>query len=130
MLFKRLLHILFLAFLLLAAYFFHIWIYKTTLDDSAYTLINFSYLFNLFFTVGSLLITLVFFKKLKEKAGYIFLILSTTKILLFLIGYKIFEFDLEKSDFLHFFIPFFICLFFEVFYLSRILNRLDFTNNT
>tara|TARA_R100000789_G_C2955746_1_gene136423 strand:+ start:305 stop:697 length:393 start_codon:yes stop_codon:yes gene_type:complete len=129
MLLKRLLHISLLAILLLAAYFFHISLYKSAIDNSVYTLINFSYVFNFLFTTTSLLITLVFFKKLKKQAGYIFLFLSTVKILLFLIGNKIFNFTLEKSDFLHFFIPFFICLFFEVFYLSRIFNRLDFTDN-
>jgi len=124
---KRLFPLLFLVITLLVSYYLQLQISKPV--DSQLWLINFSYIFNFCFTIISSLIIVLFYKVFEKQIGFIFLILSSSKILLFVLGFKILDFNLEKTDFLYFFIPFFICTFFEVFYISRKLNRSDFSEN-
>jgi len=92
-------------------------------------LINFSYKFNFLFTY-ILLMSFVFFeKKLIHQFGYIFLAAGVLKLGLFFLGIKILNLEINKSVFLHFFVPYFVCVGVEIFYLMGVLNRPNFKNN-
>jgi hypothetical protein len=72
----------------------------------------------------------VFFeKKLIPQFGYIFLAAGVLKLGLFFLGIKILNLEINKSVFLHFFVPYFVCVGVEIFYLVRVLNRANFKNN-
>ena len=92
-------------------------------------LINFSYKFHFLFTY-ILLMSFVFFeKKLIHQFGYIFLAAGILKLGLFFFGIRILDLEINKSVFLHFFVPYFVCVGVEIFYLMRVLNRANFKNN-
>ncbi|MCM4155033.1 hypothetical protein DHD80_03360 [Gramella sp. AN32] len=92
-------------------------------------LIKFGYVLN-FILTAILLFAITFISKIAPtQAGYAFLAFSVVKVGIILLSFKIFKVDLEQSGVLHFFIPFFICLFFEVFLLVKLLNSQDFSNN-
>jgi hypothetical protein len=65
-------------------------------------------------------------EKIKRQIGFIFLGLGTLKIIVFLGYTKINAIDMNRDNFLLFFVPYFICIFAEVFVLSKYLNKADF----
>jgi Na+/glutamate symporter len=72
---------------------------------------------------------LVFFeKKLIHQFGFIFLATGFLKLGLFFLGIKLLNLEINKSVFLHFFVPYIVCVVFEIFYLVRVLNRANFKN--
>ena len=98
------------------------------LDEKALRLIKFGYIFN-FILTGILLFAVSIISKLAPvQTGYAFLAFSVVKIGIILMSFKFFKVNLEESGILNFFLPFFICLFFEVFLLVKILNSPNFNN--
>ena len=71
---------------------------------------------------------IIFQKILKDKLGFVYLGVGMLKFALFFFLIKNKNIDLDKSDFLLFFIPFFLCLGIEIFYVSRILNSINYNN--
>jgi hypothetical protein len=72
----------------------------------------------------------VFFeKKLIHQFGFIFLATGFLKLGLFFLGIKLLNLEINKSVFLHFFVPYIVCAGLEIFYLVRVLNAANFKNN-
>jgi len=98
-------------------------------NNNEAVLVKFSYLFNFAFTYVLILNILLFQNILKDKLGFVYLGISMLKFALFFFLIKSKNIEFEKSDFLLFFIPFFLCLGIEIFYVSRILNSINSNNN-
>jgi len=92
-------------------------------------LINFSYKFNFLFTYILLMIFVFFEKKLIHQFGFIFLATGFLKLGMFFLGIKLLNLEINKSVFLHFFVPYIVCAGLEIFYLVRVLNAANFKNN-
>ncbi len=97
-------------------------------NDEEAVLVKFSYLFNFAFTYFLMLNIIIFQKILKDKLGFVYLGVSMLKFALFFFLIKSKNIEFDKSDFLLFFIPFFLCLGIEIFYVSRILNSINYNN--
>ncbi len=88
--------------------------------------LGFTYIFNLIFTLPFVIIISLLLDKLKRNIGFIFLGIGLLKIIVFLTYTKLKGVDVNRDNFLMFFVPYFICVFAEVFVLSKYLNRADF----
>jgi hypothetical protein len=88
--------------------------------------LKFTYVFNLFFTLPFIVMISLFLEKLKKYIGFIFLGLGLLKIIAFLVYTKVNLIDVNRDNFLLFFVPYFVCIFAEVFVLSNYLNKTDF----
>lgn len=97
-------------------------------NDNEAVLVKFSYLFNFAFTYFLMLNIIIFQKILKDKLGFVYLGVGMLKFALFFFLIKNKNIEFDKSDFLLFFIPFFLCLGIEIFYVSRILNSINYNN--
>ena len=112
------------------AYFLQINIIQTSLNSKETNLIQFSYSFNFAFTYILMLNILLFKKILEDKLGFVYLGISTLKFVLFYFLVKSKNIEINKSDFLLFFIPFVLCLGIEIFYVSKILNSVNYNKNS
>lgn len=119
-----------ISFLLGLSYFLQVNIIQTSLTSKQTNLIEFSYLFNFAFTYILMLNILIFKKILEDKLGFLYLGISTLKFMLFYFLVKSKNIEINKSDFLLFFIPFVLCLGIEIFYVSKILNGVNYNKNS
>lgn len=103
-------------------YALHLFVLGNFLPQVPYELINFAYKFNIGFTLLFTTTIIVVSEKLKEQLGFIFLVSTFIKLGLFLFFIKFSDFELQKSDFLHFFLPYLACIGVEIFYVIKILN--------
>ena len=89
-------------------------------------LLVFSYKFNVGITF--LFTTTIIFasKQLKEQLGFIFMVSGVVKLGIFLYLIKTSDFNIDKSQFLHFFIPYVVCVVLEIIYVIKILNGANF----
>lgn len=110
---------------MLVLYGLHRWIAVNWFESPNLDLINFSYKFNVAFTYLVLLNIVVFRKALRDQLGFLFLAGSFLKFGLFIAFAKMYQFDLNRTLFLHFFIPYFCCLLLEIIVVSRLLKRLN-----
>jgi len=113
--------------ILLITYLIHTKGFSSYYTESS-ELINFSYKFNFLFTYILLMILVFFEKKLIHQFGFIFLATGFLKLGLFFLGIKLLNLEINKSVFLHFFVPYIVCVVVEIFYLVRVLNRANFKN--
>lgn len=120
------------SFLLLAAgisYGLHYAVYSYLYPDPSLDIVNFAYKFNigitLLFTSSLILVS----EQLKEQLGFIFLISGAVKLGIFIFLIKSSEYPLDKSVFLHFFVPYVVCVVVEIRYIIKILNRTNFTKD-
>ena len=126
-------HLLRFSFLLLfsvgIAYALHVFLYRQFSSQDPMELINFAYKFNvgITFLFGSTIILAS--EKLKEQLGFIFMVSTAVKLGVFVFLVKTSGYDLEKSDFLHFFIPYVVCAVIEIVYVIKILNGANFTKD-
>lgn len=97
--------------------------------DASPELLNFAYKFNagitLIFTTSIILAT----EKLKEQLGFIFLLGGAIKLGIFAYLIKTSDITLSKSLFLHFFVPYVVCVVLEIFYVIKLLNAANFRNS-
>ncbi|NJW52011.1 hypothetical protein [Salinimicrobium oceani] len=97
--------------------------------DRSLELVNFAYKFNvgitLLFTASMILAS----EQLKEQLGFIFLISGMVKLGIFFYLIKTSDFILDKSVFLHYFVPYALCVVVEIIYISKILNRTNFSKD-
>ncbi len=129
MIFKTLKLTLILGFILGLAYILQIKFFQTTISNHEANLIKFSYLFNFAFTYFLMLNIIIFENKLRDKLGFIYLGISMLKFGIFFFLIKIKNIEINKSDFLLFFIPFVLCLGVEIFYVVRILNSINYNSD-
>lgn len=90
-------------------------------------LIIFAYKFNVGVTLLFTSTIILARKILKEQLGFIFLISGFVKLAVFLFLINRSELEINKSVFLHFFIPYVACVVLEITYVIKILNRTDFS---
>lgn len=103
-------------------YGLHLFVLDDYLPKVSYDLISFAYKFNIGFTLLFTTTIIAVSEKLKEQLGFIFLVSTFIKLALFLFFIKFSDFDLQKSVFLHFFLPYLVCIGVEIFYVIKILN--------
>ena len=128
--FKDLLRFSILLFLVAGlSYGIHYAVVISSFSEETLGLVNFAYKFN----VGITLLftsTIIFASNhLKEQLGFIFLVSGMVKLGIFFYLIKSSGFVLDKSVFLHFFIPYALCLVVEIIYISKILNRTNFSKD-
>lgn len=102
------------------------WLQNLRSEPNEHLSLTFTYSFNLIFTIPVMIIMILMFKFLKRYIGFIFLGLGFIKVLSFLIYTKINAIDINRDNFLLFFVPYMVCIFVEVLVLSRLLNRANF----
>ena len=111
-------------------YVLHYFSIKKFFPEVSLNLLNFAYKFNVGFTLLFTTTIIALSKKLKEQMGFIFLASTFIKLALFLFLARYNDLDLEKSVFLHFFIPYTICAALEIFYVIKILNGTNFSKDS
>jgi hypothetical protein len=92
-------------------------------------LINFAYKFNVGITFLFTSTIIVASEHLKEQLGFIFLVTGFVKLGLFLFLIKTSGYDVDKSVFLHFFVPYVICVVLEIIYVAKILKDANFSKD-
>lgn len=89
-------------------------------------LINFAYKFNvgitLIFTTSIILAS----DKLKEQLGFFFMAGGFVKLGIFFYLIKTSDFSINKSLFLHFFVPYAVCVALELIYVIKLINQSNF----
>lgn len=89
-------------------------------------LINLAYKFNVGITFLFTSTIIVASEQLKEQLGFIFLVTGFVKLGLFLYLIKTSHHEIGKEVFLHFFIPYVVCVVMEIIYVVKILNSSNF----
>lgn len=113
------------SFLLGVAYLIQVKFLESGMTEQNAILLKFSYLFNFTFTYLLMVNIILFQKILKDKLGFVYLGISMLKFAIFFFLLKSKNLEINKSDFLLFFIPFTLCLGIEIFYVSKILNSVN-----
>lgn len=85
-----------------------------------------SYAFNAVLTLIYLVLLLMLGQFFKSQIGFMFLGVATLKIIIFLIIKSVLELEIERSDFLIFFIPYFLSIIFEILITKRVLDEFSF----
>lgn len=119
---------IFLAFayiaVMLISYGIHTFILSLIDSSHDVTILNISYVFNTLFTIVLVIVIVLLHKKQSDQLGFIFMAGSLLKMGTFLLLSKIFDFQLTKSIFLDFFVPYVLSLIIEVWYVSKIMNSI------
>ncbi|WP_051205271.1 hypothetical protein [Salinimicrobium xinjiangense] len=113
-----------------ASYGIHYGVFIYLNPGETLDLINFAYKFNIGITLLFTSTIILASEHLKEQLGFIFLISGFVKLAIFIYLIKTSDFSLEKSVFLHFFAPYVVCMIVEIFYIIKILNRTNFSNDS
>ncbi len=122
---KKLFYFLSLFILVIViSYFTHLGILNALFPTKNLSIVNISYIFNTAFTLLFTALIIVLSKKYKDQLGFIFMAGSLIKIGTFLALSKLNNLEMSKNVFLDFFIAYVICLIFEVYYVSKILNTI------
>jgi len=111
-----------LILLIVPAYFIQL---NWSAEDRNLSL-QFTYAFNLLFTVPFMLIVIWLKNILKSYIGFIFMGLGFVKITVFLVYTKLNSIDVNRDNFLIFFLPYIMCMLSEIFVLIRYLNKAKF----
>ena len=122
----------FTFFLFLAAglsYGMHYLAFIYFFPEASLDLINFAYKFNVGITLLFTSSIILASEHLKEQVGFIFLISGMVKLGIFFFLIKNSEHTIDKSVFLHFFIPYVVCVVLEIVYIIRILNNTNFSKD-
>jgi hypothetical protein len=130
MILKALKFTLVFSFIIGLAYILQVKFIQPILTTEEAVLVKFSYVFNFAFTYILLLNIILFQKKLKDNLGFVYLGISMLKFGIFFFLIKFQNIEINKSDFLHFIIPFVLCLGVEIFYVVRILNTINYNNTS
>lgn len=126
---KHLFHVTVLLFFVSGtAYMLHIFLNREYFQGPV-ELINFSYRFNLGITLIFTTSIILASEKLKEQMGFIFLASGFVKLGLFLYLLKTSDLTVDRSSFLHFFIPYVVCLVVEIYYVIKLLNATNFNKD-
>ena len=128
--FKDLLRFSVLLFLVAGlSYGIHYAVVISSFSEETLDLVNFAYKFNVGITLLFTSTIILASNHLKEQLGFIFLVSGMVKLGIFFYLIKSSGFVLDKSVFLHFFIPYALCLVVEIIYISKILNRTNFSKD-
>ncbi|UZH56608.1 hypothetical protein JRG66_07080 [Salinimicrobium tongyeongense] len=122
----------FILFLFLVAglsYGIHYFVVSSYFPNEIFELVNFAYKFNVGITLLFTSSIILASGQLKEQLGFIFLISGMVKLGIFYFLIKTSGFVLDKSVFLHFFVPYALSVVVEIIYISKILNRTNFSKD-
>ncbi|MGX1023418.1 hypothetical protein [Flavobacterium sp. CS20] len=95
-------------------------------DEDENLRLQFTYVFNLLFTVPFVLLVIWLKNILKRYIGFIFMGLGFIKITVFLVYTKLNSIDVNRDNFLLFFIPYILCMIIEILVLVSYLNKAKF----
>ena len=112
-----------------ATYLLHTYLFTRFFPEGSVDIINFSYKFNFGITFLFTSSIIISSQRLKDQLGFIFLGSSFVKIAIFLVLVKTSDFEFGKADFLHFFVPYALCMVLEIIYVSRILKGANFNKD-
>lgn len=114
--------------LLIAVFFVHIFILKLLVLPLFEHQIMLAYLMNIFLAITIYALFLKLKERLKNQLGFVFVFGSFLKFMLFFMlfyaPYKV-DGEISNTEFFTFFTPYFFCLFIEVFYMARLLNKME-----
>lgn len=122
----------FSAYLLVAAsisYGIHYWILSFQDAGQALEIANFSYKFNVGFTLLFTSSLIMVQERLKEQLGLIYLVSGAVKLGVLIFLAKSSSFEINKNVFLHFFVPYVVCVVVEIIFIIKILNRTNFAQD-
>lgn len=111
-----------LIILIVPAYF----IQNRFSEENSNLSLQFTYTFNLFFTIPFTVLIILFKKLIKAYIGFIFMGLGFIKITVFLTYSKFNGIDVSRDNVLLFFIPYVLCMIAEITVLVRYLNKAKF----
>lgn len=97
--------------------------------DGSMELINFAYKFNVGITFIFTTSIILASEKLKDLLGFIYLAGGFVKLGVFIYLMKTSGMTISKSVFLHFFIPYVICVIVEIYYVIKLLNATNYQHN-
>lgn len=123
----------FILTLLLAggvSYGIHAYVYMYLYPQESLELLNFAYKFNIGITFLFTSTIILASEQLKELLGFIFLAGSFVKLGIFIFLIKTSDFTIDKSVFLHFFIPYVVGVIVEISYVIKILNEANFSKDS
>ncbi len=106
-------------------YGLHLYINEFFFDVSV-ELINFAYKFNVGITFIFTTSIILASEKLKDQLGFIYLLGGAVKLGIFAYLIKTSDVSISKSVFLHFFVPYVVCVILELFYVIKLLNEANF----
>lgn len=125
--------LLYFSFLLLfcagLSYYIHATIFSYLVPEGSFGFINFVYKFNFGITFIFTSTIILASQQLKEQLGFIFMVSGMVKLGIFLYLAKTSDFEINKSTFIHFFIPYVLCVILEILYVIKILNKSNFNKN-
>lgn len=104
-------------------YFIHAYIITPQFQEVSERFINFNYGFNLGLSLFYLVILYVLYTADSNFLGFIFLLLSGLKLMIYLFLIHTLEFTIGRERFLHFFLPYLLGLGVELFFVYRLLNK-------
>lgn len=107
-------------------YLIHYLVVTNFFQETPLELLVFSYKFNVGITFLFTTTIILASEQLKEQLGFIFMVSGVVKLGIFLFLIKTSGFSLDKSVFLHFFIPYVVCVVLEIIYVIKILNGANF----
>lgn len=107
-------------------YLIHYLVVTNFFPETPLELLVFSYKFNVGITFLFTTTIILASEQLKEQLGFIFMVSGVVKLGIFLFLIKTSGFSLDKSVFLHFFIPYVVCVVLEIIYVIKILNGANF----
>ncbi|MGI0106078.1 hypothetical protein [Salinimicrobium sp. WS361] len=130
LIFKDLFRFVLLLFLVAGlSYGVHYFVVTSYFSQQTLELVNFAYKFNVGITLLFTSTIILASSHLKEQLGFIFLISGMVKLGIFYFLIKTSGFDLDKSVFLHFFVPYALSVVVEIIYIAKILNRTNFSKD-
>lgn len=108
--------------LFLVLYVIHIYLLWPLFDHVEKEFIDFSYLYNFLttFLIVQIIIGISFYSK--DFLGFIFLLMSPVKLLLFIYMSNKYGFKLERTVFLQFFLPYLVGLVIELYLIIQLLK--------
>lgn len=110
-------------------YLLHKGIYTHFNSEANLKMLSFAYKYNVGITIVFTTTMLLASQQLKEQLGFIFLISGVVKLGIYIFLIKNQGFSMEKSSFLHFFIPYVLCVVVEIIFIIKILNRTNFSKD-
>ena len=113
-----------------AAYGIHYYVAGIILPERPLELVNFAYKFNVGFTLLFTTTLILASKHLSEQVGFIYLLSGVIKLGIFLFLIKTSSFEADRNVFLHFFVPYVICVVVEIIYIIKILNGINFKKDS
>ena len=119
-------------FLFLAAgvsYGLHYALLSFTDSEIPMELVNFGYKFNVGITLLFTSTIILASDLLKEQLGFIYLITGAVKIGVFVYLIRTLDYEVDKSVFLHIFVPYVVCVVVEIIYIIKILNRINYSKD-